>query len=458
MTAAAARETAAPDDVASGLQPRRRAVAVAAVLSSMALVVLDAGVVNLALPTIAGALEIPAGAVVLVVTAYQAAVLMALLPCGALGERFGYRRVFASGVVLFTAASLLCALAPSLTWLVAARFLQGLGGAAIMSVGVALLRFSVPPDRLGSAIGWNAMTIALCAAAGPAVGALALTLADWPWLFALNLPLGLGILFATRALPPTRRGDQAVDGVSVLFNAALFALLIAGAESLPARPGLAVSLWLAAILVLVALVRRERSRTAPLVPFDLLGRRGFATAVIASVCCFAGQTAALVALPFLLHDAGRSPLETGLQMTVWPLGVAAAAAAVSRFAQRTPSAWLCAIGGACLAAGLAGAALQAPDADPRAITPLLVLCGLGFGLFQTPNNRTLFLAASPERSGAAGGMQGTARLTGQTAGAVLVTLLFATTSVGAAPRIALAAGAALALTAGLVSASRGRSG
>ncbi|MDP2117663.1 MAG: MFS transporter, partial [Brevundimonas sp.] len=133
-------------------------------------------------------------------------------------------------------------------------------------------------------------------------------------------------------------------------------------------------------------------------------------------------------------------------------------ATVSRFAERTPSAWLCAIGGACLAVGLAGAALQAPDADSRAITPLLVLCGLGFGLFQTPNNRTLFLAASPERSGAAGGIQGTARLTGQTAGAVLVALLFATTSVGAAPRMALAAGAALALIAGLVSASRGRSG
>lgn len=458
MTAAAARETAAPDAVASGLQPRRRAVAVAAVLSSMALVVLDAGVVNLALPTIAGALRVPAGAAVLVVTAYQAAVLMALLPCGALGERLGYRRVFASGVALFTAASLLSALAPSLTWLVAARFLQGLGGAAIMSVGVALLRFSVPADRLGSAIGWNAMTIALCSAAGPAVGALVLTLGDWPWLFALNLPLGLGVLLATRALPVTRPGGRAIDGISVLLNAALFALLIAGAECLPVLPGLAVALWLAAILALVALVRRERSRTAPLIPFDLLGQRSFATAVIASVCCFAGQTVALIALPFLLHDAGLSALETGLQMTVWPLAVAVAAGVVGRFTDRTPSAWLCAAGGACLAAGLAGVALQAPDADSRSLAPLLALCGLGFGLFQTPNNRTLFMAASPERSGAAGGMQGTARLTGQTTGAVLVTLLFATTSVEATPRIALVAGAALALTAALVSASRGRSG
>jgi len=158
MSGAAARQVAVPAAV-SGLQPPRRAIAVAAVLSSMAMVVLDAGVVNLALPTIAGAFQISASAVVLVVTAYQAAVLMALLPCGALGERLGYRRVFLTGVALFTVASLLSALAPSLTWLVAARFLQGLGGAAIMSVGVALLRFSVPADRLGPAIGWNAVTI-----------------------------------------------------------------------------------------------------------------------------------------------------------------------------------------------------------------------------------------------------------------------------------------------------------
>jgi DHA2 family multidrug resistance protein-like MFS transporter len=437
--------------LAAGLEPGRRAVAVAVVLSSMALVVLDAGVVHVALPTIAGTLRTTPGAAVLVVTAYQAALLMALLPCGALGERYGYRRVFGWGVAVFTIASLFCAIAPSLLWLVAARFLQGFGGAAIMAMAVALLRFSVPAGRLGSAIGWNAMTIALCSAAGPALGALVLSRAGWPWLFAVNLPLGAGILLAVQALPLTEGRSGPIDPVAMALNAALFACLILGAEVLPNSPIAAGGLLIAAGLVLVALIRRESPKAAPLVPLDLLRQPDFRTSVIASVCCFAGQTAALVALPFHLHQLGLTPLETGLYMTAWPLTVAATATAMTRFADGTASAWLCAAGGICLAAGMAGAALWPLDGDPRALIPMMALCGLGFGLFQTPNNRTLFLAAPPDRSGAAGGMQGTARLTGQTAGAVLVTLLFATAATEATPRIAFAAASVLTLAAGLVS-------
>lgn len=446
-------------DIASvGLEPRRRAFAVAAVLSSMALVVLDAGVANVALPTIAASLHTTSGAAVLVITAYQAALVMALLPCGALGERYGYRKVFAWGVSLFTLASLFCAFAPSLTWLVMARFLQGLGGAAIMSLGVALLRFSVPAGRLGSALGWNATTVALCSAAGPAVGALVLTHAGWPWLFALNLPLGAGVLLGARALPLTAGRARTIDLISILLNMVLFASVIVGVEALPTAPALTVGLMGGAGLALAALVLRESPKAAPLIPLDLLGQRGFRTSVIASVLCFAGQTAALVALPFHLHSAGLSATAIGLYMTSWPLAVAVAAIAVNRITDGPSSAWLCAAGGVFLAAGLAGAALWRLDGDPRPLIPFMVLCGLGFGLFQTPNNRNMFLAAPPERSGAAGGMQGTARLTGQTTGALLVTLVFATTSAGATPQIAFGVGAALALAAGLVSLSRVRSG
>jgi DHA2 family multidrug resistance protein-like MFS transporter len=126
-----------------------------------------------------------------------------------------------------------------------------------------------------------------------------------------------------------------------------------------------------------------------------------------------------------------------------------------RLADRIPTAWLCAVGGACLALGLAATALWPPQGDPRPLLAFAIVCGLGFGLFQVPNNRTLFLSAPPERSGAAGGMQGTARLTGQTAGAVLMTVLFTTTSLDLAPRVGLGIGAVLALAAGIVSATRG---
>ncbi|HYC67436.1 MFS transporter [Brevundimonas sp.] len=439
--------------------PPGRAAAVVAVLTAMTLVVLDAGMMNLALPAIAGAFRAPAALAVLVVTAYQTALLAALLPCAALGERLGYRPVFALGVGLFVIASGLCALAPSLPWLVAARALQGLGGAAVMALGVPLLRFAVPSHRLGAAIGWNALTVALASSAGPGAGALILSQGDWRWLFAPGVPLGLAVLLACRALPRTPMGAQRLDGISMALSAGVFASLLAAAQLLLAQPVAAALLAAAGVLALRLLLSRERPKAAPLLPLDLLRGRSLRLSVIASVLCFSAQAAALVALPFYLqHGLGQTTAATGGYMTAWPLSVAMTAVVAGRLADRFPTAWLCAAGGACLALGLAGAALWPLTADVRPMVVFAMMCGLGFGLFQTPNNRNMFLSAPLERSAASGGLQGTARLTGQTAGAVLMVVLFTLTSLVAAPRLGLGIAAALALLAGLVSLSRTTSG
>jgi DHA2 family multidrug resistance protein-like MFS transporter len=442
-------------DSGAGLPQPRRTAAIAAVLTAMSLVVLDAGMANVALPTMARSLHATPAIAILVITAYQTALMVALLPCAALGERFGYRRVFVWGVAVFTAASALCALSPSLPWLVVARFIQGLGGAAVMALGVALLRFAVPRSQLSAAIGWNALTVALSSAASPALGAVVLSGMGWPGLYLINLPLGAMALFATRALPLAIGTGRRIDALSVAMNGLAFASLVVGAELLPTEPLAAALLLVTATLALAALVRREMPKAAPMIPLDLLRARAFRVSVIASVCCFAGQTAGLVALPFYLqHGLGQTQLMVGAYMTPWPLSVAAAAVVAGRLADRISTAWLCAVGGGCLALGLAASALWPLHGDPRLLILFAVVCGLGFGLFQTPNNRNMFLSAPLERSGAAGGMQGTARLAGQTAGAVLMTLLFTTTSMSAAPRIGLGIGAALALVAGLVSALR----
>lgn len=436
-----------------------RPLAVAAVLTAMTLVVLDAGMTNLALPTIASALSVSPAAAVLVVTAYQTALLVALLPAAALGERLGYRPVFASGVWLFIGASVLSACAPSLPWLVAARALQGLGGAAILALGVPLLRYSVPPQRLGAAIGWNALTVALAASAGPGVGALILSQTEWPWLFAANVPLGIAVLVACRQLPRTPFGSQRLDFASMVLSGGMFASLFIGAQLLLTRPLVACSLAAAGLVCLGLLVRREAPKAAPLFPLDLLRQRSLRLSVIASALCFTGQTAALVALPFYLQKVlGQSPLSTGVYMTVWPLSVAVTAIAAGRLADRFSTAWLCAAGGLILALGLVSAALWPLKEDVQPMLLFAAACGLGFGLFQTPNNRNMFLAAPLERSAASGGLQGTARLTGQTAGAVLMTLLFTLAPFETAPRLGLAIGGALALLAGLVSLLRAADG
>ena len=440
---------------ATGLPKPKRTAAIAAVLAAMVLAVLDAAIVNVALPTIAESLQASPGASVWIITAYQTALVMGLLPCAALGESLGFRRVFTMGVALFTAASALCALSPSLPWLVAARFLQGLGAAAVMALGIALLRLIIPHHRLGAAIGWNALAVALSSAAGPTVGAVILSVTSWPWLFALNLPLGAAVLLATRALPRIAGTARPLDQFSVALNGAAFASLVVGVEMLVSEPALAVALLALAALSLTSLIRRELQKDAPLIPLDLLRDTSFRISVIASICCFAGVTLGLLSLPFLLqHGLGQNTLSTGFYMTPWPFAVAIAAPMAGRLASRISTARLCAAGGIFLAVGLTSISLWPLQDSLSPLALLTMLCGVGFGLFQVPNNQNMFLSAPRERSGAAGGMQATARLTGQTAGAVITSLLFTMAPASEAPKVALGIGAVLTLTAGLVSVLR----
>lgn len=434
-----------------------RTLSAVAVLSAMAMVVLDAGIVNVALPTIAASFEAtPAGAI-LVVSAYQLALVIGLLPCAHAAERFGQRRLFVAGLLLFSLASLLCAVAPSPPILVAARFVQGLGGAAIMALGIALLRFALGPERLGAAIAWNAMTVALCAAGAPIAGALILSVAPWPCLFLVNLPVGAIALAAARRLPEAAPSRRTTDWPAMALHGAAAALFVAAAELAIVRPRAAIVLAVAAVGCASLLIGRERGRAAPVLPLDLLALRPFRVSVIASVCCFVGQSAGLIALPFYLQlGLGRSAAETGLVLACWPLTVAMTSRYAGALASRHGSALPCAAGALLLAAGLLLSALWPMHGLALPLAAGAALSGLGFGLFQVPNNRILFLSAPAERSAAAGGLQGSARLAGQTAGALLVSLLFALAPATSAPRIGLAIGALFALAAAAVSASGAR--
>lgn len=437
-----------------GLPSPRRHLAIAVMLASLVLVVLDGAIANVALPSIAQALRVTPGASVWVLTAYQLGVVVALLPCAALGESLGGRRVFVGGIALFTAASALCALSPSLPALAGARFLQGIGGGAIMALGTMMLRFACPHRLMGRVIAWNAMAIALSSAAGPGVGAAILAMADWPLLFAINLPIGGLVLLAYRALPRLAGTGRPLDRGSAVLNAAMFVMVVIGTDMVVTRPAAASLLVAGAVLCLVALIRRERTREAPLIPIDLLRDGSFRLAAIASVCCFTGQMMGLVALPFYLqHVLGQSIVATGAYMMPWPLAVMCAAPISARLAGRVPTAVLCAGGAVCLAVGLLLAGCWPMG---HGLLPLVIgtaFAGAGFGIFQTANNRVLLLSAPKARSGAAGGAQGTARLLGQTVGSVAMSLLFAC---AAPPQVGLAVGAGGALLAGLVSLLRRR--
>lgn len=259
------------------------------------------------------------------------------------------------------------------------------------------------------------------------------------------------VLLIAGALPAVGGTSRPLDMLSVALRAGAFGLLVLGGELLAARPALAVMMFTAAALSMAGLVWREAPKAAPLMPLDLLRGASFRMSVIASVCCFAGQTAGMVALPFHLQNLAQAPLMTGLYLLAWPLSVALAAPLASRLASCVATAWLCAAGCVCLTSGLGAAAVLPLTGEPLILVPLMILCGLGFGLFNVANNRQMFLSVAEQRSGAAGGMQATARLCGQTIGALVISLLYSSTSAGSAPQMGLGIGAVFTLLAALAS-------
>ncbi|UVA79776.1 MFS transporter [Pandoraea commovens] len=414
--------------LAEGLSVSARRIAVPSILLGTFLGNLDASIANVALPTIARDLVADPASTVWVVNAYQLIFAMAVLPLAALGEKLGYRRVFLLGVAGFTLASLGCALAPSLSWLVAARVVQGLCGACMSTIVPALLRMVFPPHMGGRAISLLALTVALSTAAGPSVAAVILTLGDWRWLFAINLPIGLVALGASyRFLPRTPGAERRIDVPGALLNAATLALIIIGLGHIgeAGHHGVAALQIALGLIVAVVLVRHQRSRQTPLLPLDLMRVPVLALSSLTSVACYMAQTLAYVGMPFLLqHTFARSEAATGLLITPWPLVIVFIAPLAGRLSDRFDSARMSALGLGMFAVGLASLAWLPADASDWGIAWRMVICGVGFGFFQTPNNRIIMMGAPRERSGAASGLMTMARTVGMTLGAAVVALLF----------------------------------
>ena len=404
------RETATrpAHEAEDGLPIPRRYWSMASIWLALTMAVLDGAIANVALPTIARELGASPAMSVWVINAYQLTITVLLLPLAALGDRIGYKCIYIPGLALFTLGSVGCALGGTLNLLIAARVFQGIGAACIMSMNAALVRATYPAKMLGRGIGYNAMVLSMSAAVGPTLAAM-------------------------------------------ILSAAMMGCIVFGGEML-AREGAAfgVLLVVAGIAAGGALVWREWSEPMPLMPLDLLRIPIFALSITTSIVSFAAQMLAYVAIPFLLQTVlGRSVFATGLLMTPWPIAVGIAAPFAGRLADRVPSGLLGGVGLAVFAAGLFF--LSRLGADPRNfdIAWRMGLCGLGFGLFQSPNNRTIVSSAPKPRSGAAGGMLATARLLGQTAGAVTVGAAFHLFGVRVAPNLLFAAAMAALVAAGI---------
>ena len=432
--------------------------AVIAVLAAIMMGVLDGTIMNVALPTLSKEFGVTPSDSIWVVNAYQLVLTMLLLGFAAIGDVFGYRRVFLFGVSVFVTASALCAMSTSFEMMVASRVLQGIGGACTMSINTALLRLIFPSNRLGRVMAANAVIVAVTAASGPAIGGAILSVGHWSWIFLMNIPLGLlALTIGWKLLPhnPSSKVPRTLDGGSVVLNAVFFGLLIYTIEQM-SHNGFSTLLVLQAvvtILVGVVYVRRQLQIPIPILPVDLFRIPIFSLSIGCSITCFTAQMLALVSLPFFMqHSLGLSVAETGLLMTPWPLATTLTAPLAGRLIERVHPGILGGIGMCIFTIGLLTLASLGEGTSLWNMGWRMAVCGIGIGLFQTPNNVTITTSAPINRSGGASGMLGTARVLGQTLGTALVAVfLHLMTTPGEGGKVCLWVAVFLAAVAGVVS-------
>ncbi|KFC77202.1 MFS transporter, DHA2 family, multidrug resistance protein [Ewingella americana] len=429
-------------------------LAMAALMVSIALAILDTAIANTALPTIARSLDTDAGTSVWIINAYQLFAVATLLPFAALGAVIGHRRVYIGGLVIFTIASGACAFSTDLSSLIAARAFQGVGASAIMSVNTALIALLYPGKILGRGLGLNALVVGVAFAFGPTASSIILSFGAWQWLFAINVPIGvIACALSVFSLPDSPRALGKFDLPAAVLTTIAFAALIYGLGATAQGDPLIYSAGalLLFVVALVALATYERNNPAPMLPLDLLMRPIFALSAFTSFCAFTAQGLAFVALPFYLeHAIGMSSQTTGFVMTPWSAVVALMAPLAGHLSDRLAPASLGGLGLILLSAGMLLFTLLSNSAPILCIVIAMIVSGFGFGLFQSPNQKSIMLAAPSARSSGASGVVATARLIGQATGTALVALSFSMAGQNG-PVISLLLGAGFAAIGGAAS-------
>lgn len=425
MVEAVRDETRGPDALLALDEPRGRWVLVAAVLGS-GLAMLDATVVNIALPKIGADLDAEFSGLQWTVNGYTLTLASLILLGGSLGDRFGRRRVFVIGTIWFTLASLLCGLAPNIEALVAARLLQGVGGALLTPGSLALMQASFRQEDRARAIGaWSGLG-GVAAALGPFVGGT-LVEVSWRWVFLINLPFGALVVFvALRHVPESR--DRAMDPRLDVTGAVLGAVGLAGTTYALVQFGeagfsrAALSAGLVGLAGLITFVVVERRSSHPMLPVEVFASRQFTSANLVTFAVYAALGGVFFLLVLHLQIvAGFDPLAAGLALLPTTAAMLLLSARAGALAHRIGPRLPMSVGPLMCAAGI----LLMLRIGPRAsygwdVLPAVVVFGLGLSLTVAPLTAAVLAATSSRHAGVASGVNNAvARAAGLLAVAVL---------------------------------------
>ncbi|MGG6045512.1 MFS transporter [Salmonella enterica] len=411
-----------------GFEVPRRYLAAAAILIGVLMAALDSSIVNIALPTIASALQVDSASSIWITNGYQVASAAAMLICASLGTRIGEKRFYTSGMVLFTLSSLGCSLAPTFAVLVTMRILQGISYAVMISVGLGLYRVIFPPQALGTIFGLNALAFAVGTAIGPALGGLIISYLSWPWLFYINIPLGsAAIVFSLISLGVDSEKDKGFDWAGAVSSAAALGLMVVAVDQIGRwESRTLIYCAVASVALFVFFFIAQTRAKHPLLPLDIFRSRQYSFAVLSSVSMFVAQGMALVGLPFVLqHTYHYSVLESAFIFTPWPVAVAFCAPVAGRLSNRFNPTQISTVGVVIFCLGLGSLALLPEAATVNDFLWRVAVCGVGYGLFLPPNNKEMFANVSANRTVTASGVLSAARTTGQSIGAALVAMVIA---------------------------------
>jgi EmrB/QacA subfamily drug resistance transporter len=419
--------------------PSDRYVILAAIMLGGIMGPIDASIVNVTLPTIAQYFGVGLSAAQWVPTIYLLLISSLLLFYGRLGDLFGYKRIYLTGLAGFTVASALCGLAyflPGIAWLVGFRAIQGLTAGMMMSVPFAMITAVFPPTERGKALGINAIGISAGLAIGPSLGGLINSAFGWPFVFVVNIPIGIACFFWARKILPefkTQPGKIDFGGAAVSFIALSSFLLFVNDAQHSGLKGTNAVLLLITIASAYTFILVEKKVAPPMLDLRIFRNSAFSFANISSLLNFMSQYIMVFLTPFflqrLLHD---TPRQVGLTMTAFPLAIMAVAPFSGSLSDRIGTRALACFGTAVGATGLFLMSRLPYPAATADVVWRLALFGLGTGIFQSPNNSRAMGSAPKSQLGIASGILATTRNVGMvfgiaTAGAVLYALVPAAT-------------------------------
>ena len=398
--------------------------------SGVYMATLDSGIVNVALPTLTRAFNAPVVQAQWVILGYLLCITGLLLPMGRLADIVGRKKVFLSGFVIFTLASALCGLAPSLWTLVAARVVQGVGGAMMQANSLALVTQAFPGSERGRALGLNMAIVSAGLLSGPVVGGFIIEWLGWPWVFFVNVPIGiLATLFGLRqlremAIQPGQRFDLPGAAVFLLMVVGLLLALNTGGQQGWTAPS---TLALAAATVGCGLLLWgvERRAAQPMVEVALFRNRGFRAAILAAFMLFLGGAHVILLMPFYLERVvGLTTAQVGLVMVTTPATMLVLAPIAGTLSDKLGSRLLATAGALVSVAGLLSLAMLGPDSTVLDVIPRQMLAAIGMALFGSPNGSALFGSLPRERYGVGGAYQSLTRNLAQSIGQAVAAALW----------------------------------